>query len=137
MRSRDGSSCFSLSISIIPILFFSLALNASEYLISYRYYVKDAVLHNETLDISQAMTKCPGTPFSDISLDSDNDKDIKTIISKNREKFIDYMHKIGLDVRYKDTTTNYQNRSHTIMTLKTTCFKVHFNDNLVRMSPLK
>ena len=138
MRSRDGNKNFSLSISVgFFFLLSSLALNASEYLISYRYLVKDATLYNETLSISKAMQKCKGAPYSSLILETRDDKNLQKIISTQNEKFIDYMHKIGLNVEHKESTINFQYTSVTILTLKTTCFKVDFNDNFVKISPLK
>jgi len=138
MRSRDGNYNFSLSISVgLLLLLSSLALNASEYLISYRYLVKDAVLHNETLSISKAMQKCKGYPYNPLILETRDDKNLKKIITAENEKFINYLHKLGLSVEHKDTTINFQYSSVTILTLKTTCFKVDFNDNFVKISPLK
>ena len=136
MRSRDGSSTLSRSICSL-ILLSSLTLNAAEYLISYRYVVKDATLYNEELYISHAMKKCEGVPQKPLFLESDGSDDLKNIIDKNNEKFIEYVHKLGLDVNHKDTNINLHNSSTTILTLKTTCFKVDFNDNLAKIAPLK
>ncbi|WP_193151412.1 hypothetical protein [Sulfurimonas sediminis] len=136
MRSRDGNHTFSLSICAI-ILFHSLALSASEYLISYRYVVKDALLYNQELEISHSMHRCKGFSSNTLILESDNSKDLKKIIARNNEKFINYIQKIGLNVQHYASTINFQNTSTTIITLKTTCFKVDFNDNFVRISALK
>ena len=85
------------------------------------------------------MKKCRGKPFDSIILYLENDdtNNLNKIINKNSEEFIHFMHKIGLSVRHSSLTTNYQNSSTTILTLKTTCFKVDFNDNFVKISPLK
>ncbi|EDZ63792.1 hypothetical protein SMGD1_2135 [Sulfurimonas gotlandica GD1] len=99
--------------------------------------VKDATLYNETLHISNSMKKCSGEPEKAIILTSYGDNDLKQTISKNSQEFIDYIHKLGLHVEHNESTTNYQNRSITILTLKTTCFKVDFNDNSARIAPLK
>jgi len=138
MRSRDGNKNFSFSISVgLLLLLPSLVLSASEYLISYRYLVKDATLYNETLSISKAMQKCQGNAYNPLILETRDDKNLKKIISAQNEKFIDYMHKLGLNVEHKESTINFQYTSITILTLKTTCFKVDFNDNFVKISPLK
>jgi len=138
MRSRDGNYNFSFSIQVgLLLLLSSLALNASEYLISYRYLVKDAILYNETLSISKAMQKCNGKPYNALVLETRDDKNLKKIIRSQNEKFIDYMHKLGLHIEHKEATINFQYTSVTILTLKTTCFKVDFNDNFVKISPLK
>jgi len=136
MRSRDGNRTFSLRLCSV-ILFNSLALNASEFLISYSYTVKDATLYNETLNISKAMKKCSGTPQKSFIFDTNGEKDLKKIISKNNENFINYIHKLGLHINHNDATQNYQQSSSTTLTLKTTCFKVDFNDNFAKISPLK
>ena len=138
MRSRDGNRTFSLSIQVsLLLLFSSLALNASEYLISYRYSVKNAILYNETLEISKSMQKCYGKPYDSIIFLAQNDKNLRKLISANHEDFVDFMHKIGLNVTHTEKTRNYQNSSTTILTLRTTCFKVDFNDTFVKISPLK
>ena len=136
MRSRNGNRSF--RYSILSIIFItSLALDAKEYLISYRYVVKDAILYNETLSISSSMTKCSGKPLKALSFSSFGDEDLKQSISKNSQLFVDYIHELGLHIDHRGVTKNYQNKSTTIMTLKTTCFKVDFNDNLVKIAPLK
>jgi hypothetical protein len=135
MRSRNGSRSFRFAILIILIS--SLALNAKEFLISYRYVVKDAILYNENLSISSSMTKCTGKPLKELTIDSFGDEDLKQSISKSSQLFVDYIHKLGLHLDHRSTTHNYQNSSTTILTLKTTCFKVDFNDNLVKIAPLK
>lgn len=135
MRSRNGNHSFTRTVLIFILS--SLALDAKEYLISYRYVVKDAILYNESLSISSSMTKCLGEPLQALTLSSYGDENLKQNISKNSELFVDYIHKLGLQVEHKGVTKNFQNKSTTILTLKTTCFKVDFNDNLVRIAPLK
>jgi len=83
------------------------------------------------------MQKCEGKPYNSIIFDTNDDKDLKEILSENNTEFIDYIHKLGLSVEHKDMTKNFIYTSTTILTLKTTCFKVDFNDNFVKISPLK
>lgn len=135
MRSRDGNHSFSLRLLVS--LLFTLSLNAQEYLISYRYVVKDATIYNESLQISKTMKKCYGERYQPIILENDGSKDLKDIISKNDELFKNYIHKIGLNVQHKETTNNLQNKSSTILILKTKCFKVDINDNFAKIAPLK
>ena len=138
MRSRDGSYSFSLSIFILALLLItSTLLKADEYLISYRYVVKDATLYNEALDISKSMKACVGKPIEALILENYNEKKLANIISKNSAQFIDYIRTLGLQVEHKESTINAQNSSTTILTLKTTCFKVDFNDNFAKIAPLK
>jgi len=136
MRSRDGNNDFSLRLCSI-IIFGSLALNASEYLISYKYIIEDIMLYNETLLISEAMTKCHGKPQEEFIFSKSDNKDLKKVISENATEFIDYIHRLGLHIEHKGRTTNLQNSSTTTLVLKTTCFKVDFNDNFVKIAPLK
>ena len=65
------------------------------------------------------------------------EKTLKEIISSNFEEFIYFIHKLGLNIEHKDKTINFEHTSTTVLTLKTTCFKVDFNDNFVKISPLK
>ena len=136
MRSRDGNKTFLFSVYSI-IFFYSLALDASEYLISYRYLVKDAILYNETLRVSHTMQKCKGVPINTLTLESSKSKNLKKIIVQNSEKFIDFIQKLGLNVQHYENNINFQNTSTTILTLKTTCFKVDFNDNFAKITALK
>ena len=139
MRSGDGDRSFLLTICTVTLTLFLYpsALFADEYLISYRYIVKDAVLYNEKLLISPAMQKCEGETHDPLILDNPYDDTLETIIDKNNETFIEYLHRLGLQVRHTEQTTNMQNSFTTIMTLPTTCFKVDFNDNSVKIEPLK
>lgn len=137
MRSRDGNLNFSRRLCTVIILFNSLALSASEYLISYKYIVKDATLYNETLLISKAMTKCEGTPQDEFVLQSRGKESLKKLLSHNSQEFIEYIHKLGLHVKHNEKTLNLQNSYTTVLTLRTTCFKVDFNDNFAIIAPLK
>lgn len=137
MRSRDGDHSILRTICAI-IIFSSLSsLYAGEYLISYRYVVKNAILYNEHLDISPAMQKCSGEEQDSIILDPHDSEDLTSVIEENKEEFVDYLHKLGLQVKHHEKTKNFQNTSTTVLTLKTTCFKVDFNDNSVKITPLK
>ena len=135
MRSRDGNNYRSLAICSL-ILLNSLVLNASEYLISYRYVVKDLTLYNETIQVSPAMKSCSGDVSNSIELLVGNEEKLDSIIKNNSQEFINFIHKIGLDVEHKERTENAQNSSITILTLKTTCFKVDFNQNFAKISAL-
>lgn len=137
MRSRDGNHSILRTICAI-IIFNSLStLYAGEYLISYRYVVKNAMLYNEHLEISPAMQKCSGNEQKSLILDAHSSEDLVTIIQENKEEFVDYLHQLGLQVKHDEKTKNAQNISTTVLTLKTSCFKVDFNDNFVKIIPLK
>ena len=136
MRSRDGNCNLTCRLCSI-ILFSSLALNASEYLISYRYIVKDTILYNETLQISHAMKKCEGKPQKELILQNTSNGNLKKLISQNSEYFLNYIHKLGMHIEHTEETLNLQNTYTTILTLKTTCFKVDINDNFAIIAPLK
>ena len=136
MRSRNGNHTFTHTVLLL-VFFSSLALNASEFLISYRYVLKDAILYNETLDVSRAMKKCSGKAQKALSLAHHNKKNIRDVLSINSGKFIEFIHKLGLDVAHRGENINMQNSSTTILTLKTTCFKVDINENFAIIAPLK
>jgi len=135
MRSRDGDSTF---IRIIyTILLTTLSLHAQEYLISYRYVVDNSLLYNQTLDISRAMTKCQGEALEPFFLEYNKTKTFKQNLLENEEVFLHNIGKIGLHLEHRSQTHNFMNHSRTILTLKTTCFKVDFNDSLAIITPLK
>ncbi len=83
------------------------------------------------------MQKCKGTPQKAIVLDNDNNQTLKELLSNVDSKFIEYIHRLGLHVKHNSLTKNMLNSSTTILTLKTTCFKVEFNDLFVKIAPLK
>jgi len=136
MRSRDGSYSFTLRFCTI-IFFLSVALYAEEYLVSYKYIVKNGILFNEHLDISQSMQKCHGIPSQTLILPAIEEKNFQKLIALHREQFIDYIQRLGVDIHSQATTINSQMRATIIVTLKTTCFKVDFNDTFVKITPLQ
>ena len=136
MRSRDGNSTLLFSVFSV-VLFNSIALSASEYLVSYRYVVKDATLFNETLYVSKAMKKCSGVPKQEIILENPDKKTLKELLSTANLEFIEYVHKLGLHVAHSEINQNFYNSSTTTLTLATTCFKVEFNEDFAKIAPLK
>lgn len=137
MRSRDGDNSFSFKLCTIIFFFIISQLNAEEYYISYRYVVKDAVMYNESLQVSPAMQRCNGDAYLPLILEVDKSKNLREILSENSSEFINYLHKLGLNVKHSQKNYNYQNTSTTVLTLKTKCFKVDFNDNFAKIAPLK
>jgi hypothetical protein len=137
MRSRDGDHSLTLTVSILIFLLLPLKLSASEYLISYRYVVHNAILLNETLDISESMRPCLGTPRDAIIFENSDTLSLKNIIKRNEESFVAFLHKLGLSVSHHEYISENINDSKTILTLKTSCFKVDFNDTLVTIWALK
>jgi len=136
MRSRDGS--FTILLRFCTLIFlYTLALSADEYLISYRYVVKNAILYNESLQISHAMKRCHGFVQKTLFLNSNGTKDLQKIISLHHEKFISFINTIGFEISHEERNVNYKNHSTTILTLPTTCFKVDFNDNFAKISSIK
>ncbi|WP_415249438.1 hypothetical protein [Sulfurimonas sp.] len=95
------------------------------------------LLYDDSLKVSHAMKHCIGKAQSSIELPDKHSNDLNEVIKNNSIEFMNFIHKIGLDVDHKETTTNAQNTSTTILTLKTTCFKVDFNDNFARIIHLK
>ncbi len=137
MRSRDGDRHILLRLCAVAFVFLSSSLLSDEYYISYRYVVKDAILYNESLLVSPAMQKCSGETYSPITLENTGFKTLKEVISHNSFEFIEYLHKLGLQVKHESKTINHKNISTTVLTLKTKCFKVDFNDNFAKLAPLK
>ena len=83
------------------------------------------------------MKKCHGKPDKFIELVDNESEDLKQIIKNNSFEFTNFIHTLGIDVKHNETTIHAQNSSTTILTLKTTCFKVDFNDSLARITALK
>lgn len=139
MRSRNGNNPFTRAIYATLIFAFT-SLEAEQYLISYRYASKNAVLSNESFHVSRAMTPCGrkiDKSIKTITLPFADDQNLKNILLENFEVFFEYIQTLGLHINHKDNTLNHQSDSFTIITLKTTCFKVDFNDSLVTMQALK
>ena len=138
MRSRDGDNYFSFTICTIILFFSSVFLDADEYLISYRYVVKDAMIYSETLNISKAMKSCNLTPTNNLLiLEKYGKNNLRSTILKNKNEFLSFIQKLPLNIEHYAQNTNLKNSSTTIITLKTTCFKVDFNENFARITPLK
>lgn len=137
MRSRDGN--YNLLFSICTLILCFCNLNGDEYIISYRYVTKDAILFNDSLDISRAMMPCTGkSRGSQLLLTASNDsKNLKNIILQNSDQFFNYINTLSLHVKSDDQIINGVSSSLTTVTLKPTCFTVEFNDNLVKISPFK
>ncbi len=87
--------------------------------------------------MSPAMTKCQGTPQSPLILEGYRSKNLKKILQSHHEQFVRYIQGLGLEVVSYGKTINFQNSSTIILTLKTTCFKVDFNDSFVTISVIK
>lgn len=84
------------------------------------------------------MTKCKGDILGkSLILPANDAKDFKAVVAKHREEFIDYIHTLGLYINNSGITTNNQIQTTTVMTLRTTCFKVDFNDTFVKISHIK
>ena len=139
MRSRDGDRTLLCRFCAL-ILFgmFTLA-EGSEYLVSYRYVTQDAKLLNESLQVSHAMKKCSNELFDlpALYLNAQPHEDLRTILLRRFDLFFDYIQKLGLHVVHRDHLLNRQTTSITSLTLKTTCFKVEFNDSFVIIQALK
>jgi len=83
------------------------------------------------------MKKCNGTPQRSLDLILQGEDNLMQLVSNNNEAFRKFIEKIGLEIDHKEKTTNFQNSSSTIITMKTSCFKVDFNDNFAKISHLK
>ena len=100
--------------------------------------VKNMIIYNENLFISHAMYKCEGKTQTPINLDIKNkETNLKKIIYNDFDRFVNFINNLGLEIIHTDNTINYEYTSTTILTLKTTCFKVDINDNFAKITPLK
>jgi hypothetical protein len=100
--------------------------------------VKNMTIYNEDLFISKTMQKCKGKTQTPIYLDIENkETNLKKIIYNNFDRFVGFINKLGLEIKYKGKTINYEYTSAMTLTLKTTCFKVDINDNFAKIAPLK
>ncbi|MDY0116763.1 MAG: hypothetical protein RBR59_04200 [Sulfurimonadaceae bacterium] len=136
MRSRDGNHPFTRAICATLIFAFT-SLGAEQYLISYRYAAKDAILYNEAFHVSHAMTPCGTRANEMLVLPSKDNQNLRKILLENFELFFEYIQKLGLHVNHQEQTQNLQSSSFTIITLRTTCFKVDFNDSFVIIQALE
>jgi len=83
------------------------------------------------------MKKCHGKPYATLILNPQKENNLKELLVTNKEQFTNFLYKIGLNIKHEEETINSINHSYTVLTLKTTCFKVDFNDNFVKIAPLK
>ena len=134
MRSRDGNRLKTLAIC--SIIFCSL-LHGADTIISYRLVVQDAMILNDYLSISRAMTPCQGKPSTSIYIDTNGSKNLRHVLLQNPEAFIDFISNEKLHITHHEKTRNAVNTSRTILQMAPTCFAVEFNEDLVKISPLK
>jgi hypothetical protein len=99
--------------------------------------VKNSLLYNEKLYVSKAMTKCQGKATRSLELERDDSKNLKQILLNNPDKFFLFLSTNGIFIENKDIIINGVDSSSTVITLKSQCFKVDFNDNFVKITPLK
>jgi hypothetical protein len=113
-------------------------LLADDYYISYHYSVHNALLYSEDLYVSKAMKQCSGVATKQtLILENNTSLTLDMLLKKNYDTFINYLNTLGLCVRYNNTTNNFKSETRTTLTFRTHCFKVDFNDNFVKISPLK
>lgn len=134
MRSRDGNRLKTLAIC--QLAFCSL-LSAADTIISYRLVVEDAMILNDYLSVSRAMTPCHGTPTHAVYIETKGSKNLHTILENNPEAFSAFIAHEHLHVSHNEQTTNAVNHSRTILKMAPTCFAVDFNEDFVKISPLK
>jgi hypothetical protein len=83
------------------------------------------------------MQPCQGKPYPELTLEKEPNQSLQDILTPQNELFFHYIAQLGLEVNFAQETTNAQATSTTIITLRTTCFKVDFNDYFVKISALK
>ncbi len=142
MRSGNGDKVIvRLFASLIFITALYGELLAKEYLLSYDYTVKNAIIYNEKLLISPAMTKCKGKPTGKpllLPYDANSDKnDFRSVVTKHFDRFFAYLATLGFAIHERSTTQNFQNTSTAHLEFPTTCFKVDFNDSFVTITAIK
>ena len=135
MRSRDGNR--SLLLSISSLVLFSSIIYADTYRIGYRAIVKNAILVDETLNISKAMTPCYGSTQEELELGTLDNRNLYKIIKNSSDKFYNYLLHQSLHVSYNNKTTNNISTTLTTLTFPTQCFKVTFESKLVKISLIK
>ena len=142
MRSRDGDPTILRRFgAVVLFLFLCEMLQAGEYLISYSYTIKNALVYNEKLQIAKAMQPCEGELFGRslyLAYPEDEDSEpLKKIILENFDDFFSYISKLGLEVEHHEKSANMQDSFTTRVLLPTTCFKVLFNDSFVTITAIK
>ena len=80
--------------------------------------------------------ECEGRAWTPLVLEGKKSRNLKQILQENYEQFLHYIQKLGLEIENHGKTTNFQNSSTIVLTMKTTCFKVDFNDKLVTISAI-
>ncbi|MEA3523121.1 MAG: hypothetical protein U9R50_09090 [Campylobacterota bacterium] len=135
MRNRNGNC--SLLLTLSSLIFFTTLLSAQTYRIGYRVVVKDAILVDETLNISRTMTPCHGKARKALILENTKSNNIHTLLQEHREEFYNYLYRQSLHVRHNNKTTNAIATSLTTLTFPTECFTVDFKGNLAKITLIK
>ena len=134
MRSRNGNR--PLPLAICPLIL-AAALGADEYIISYRAVTQNALLLNETLHVSRAMTHCRGESGAERVFETLPDESLRSTLLRHYDDFFALAEAEALHVRHYSDTSNPYYRSRTVVTLPPSCFTVDFNDGFVKITPLK
>lgn len=135
MRSRNGNR--SLLFTVCSLVLFTPLLQADIYRIGYQAVVENAILVDETLNISRAMTPCFGKVQSYLKLDSSHTHNIHALLKEHNETFYEYLLHHALHVRHREQLINQQSHSLTTLTFPTQCFKVTFKGNLAKIALIK
>ncbi len=134
MRSRNGDH--SLLRYCSALIAAALPLWSESYYIGYRADVSNALLVNETLHVSRAMSPCAGTPGSALELPSETGN-LAAVIENNRDRFETFMRREGYRVTHRSRSLNYQNSSRTTLTFPTHCFEVEFKPGFAKIALIK
>jgi hypothetical protein len=136
MRSRDANHTSLFRFCAIIISLFSSALFADDYLISYRYSVKDSELFYEKATFTRSMQPCETTKISPIYIKNPKHKPLEELLFEPDGTFFRLMSRLGLEVVNNEETNGFIHHSLTLVTFKTRCFKVDVNEKFVIISAL-
>jgi len=134
VRSRNGDH--SLLRYCSALIAAALPLFGESYYIGYRADVSNALLVNETLHVSRAMSPCEGTAGNSLILPAASDN-LSAVIGNGRDDFETFLRKEGYHVTHRSRSVNYQNSGRTTLTFPTHCFEVEFKPGFAKIALIK
>ena len=126
-----------INFSFTLIIFFSAFLDASEtYILSYRAQIKDAIVISESFQFSKPMQKIEAKKAQKISIYSEKETNLNTILQNNKDEILEFLMKFGTHTRSFEKVINLKSSSLTILTIPPTYVTIDFNDNYATITRL-
>ena len=112
---------------LLFILMSTSLLSASQtFILSYRAQVKNAVVISESFQFSQAMSPIKAEPAQKLTIYSNKETNLRSIIEKNKDEILAFLMKYGAHTRSHEKVSDLKSDSLIELTLPPTYITVDF-----------